>query len=219
MAQGSRSSEAMGRRRHGASSSAYPVASEPAIGSNAAGLEILSFITTPDVLAGREILALTRGLAPEPEQDPEQHMMDLLHGAEWWKSAKGMQAMLNHMENSKDSAILSSYWEKRAEARAWVYDMIVTTCRDSQNLMVRDFDGRSRRLMEVLVAREPDGWSRVIRALLRIAEVEKEKKLRDDVGNWRAYICKLLRDEAPDIYDEFKEKDLKANGKEDDDED
>ena len=72
--------------------------------------------------------------------------------------------------------------------------------------------------MEVLVAREPDGWSRVIRALLRIAEVEKEKKLRDDVGNWRAYISKLLRDEAPDIYDEFKEKDLKANGKDDDDE-
>ena len=55
------------------------------------------------------------------------------HRSPRWKSAKGMQAMLNHMDNSKDSALLSSYWEKRAEARAWVYDMIVTTCRDSQN--------------------------------------------------------------------------------------
>jgi hypothetical protein len=204
----------MGRRRNPASF-AYEDAGEQSIGSNAAGLEILSFITTPEVAAGKEILAITRGLAPEPEADPAEHMSNLLDGAEWWKSKSGMQAMLTHMENSKDSTFASTWWDKRAEARAWVYDMIVTTCRDSQNLWIRDFDGRSRRLMEVLVAREPDGWQRVIRALLRIAEVEKEKKLRDDVGNWRAYICKLLRDEAPEIYDEFKEKDLKANGMED----
>jgi hypothetical protein len=76
--------------------------------------------------------------------------------------------------------------------------------------MARDFDGRSRRLMEVLVMREADGWRRVIRALMRVMEVVKDKQARDDVGNWRAYICKLIRDEAPDIYDEFKEKDLKA---------
>jgi hypothetical protein len=209
----------MGRRRN-PSSLAYAATGEQSIGSNAAGLEILSFITTPEVCAGKEILAYTRGLAPEPEPDPTEHMSQLLDGAEWWKSANGMRAMLNHMDNTKDSTLISSWWEKRAEARAWVYDMIVTTCRDSNNLWIRDFDGRSRRLMEVLVAREPDGWQRVIRALLRIAEVEKEKKLRDDVGNWRAYICKLLRDEAPEIYDEFKEKDLKATGKdEDDDED
>jgi hypothetical protein len=197
---------------------AYADASEQSIGSNAAGLEILSFITTPEVAAGKEILALTRGLAPDPEPDPTWHMSQLLGEADWWKSKSGMQAMLNHMDNNKDTDFSNTWWDKRAEARAWVYDMIVTTCRDSQNLWIRDFDGRSRRLMEVLVAREPDGWQRVIRALLRIAEVEKEKKLRDDVGNWRAYICKLLRDEAPEIYDEFKEKDLKAIGMGDDDE-